>query len=262
MNNEEKLSSQISISAMSSAVLALSLLQPCAAVAVAGGRFGTFAATVRGLQDSMIAQAKAADPSAKWTVDSHSRGKACIVEDGDIWEKGCISVTLIEEGELSAVRAATISGRTGTDIEAGAKYSACALSFVLHARSPLVPTLRGDARVFVVGDEEWYGGGLDLTPSYVEPDDCIHFHTALAELCARHGPSSVYADMKATCDEYFFLPCRGEHRGVGGIFFDDLSEEWAPALCRSAVASTTTARTCQSSASGCSSSATTRSSGS
>ena len=117
----------------------------CAAVAVSStGRFGKFATAVHALQDSMIAQAKAADPAAKWTVDSHSRGKACIVEDGDVWEKGCI-MTLIEDGELSAVRASTISGRTGTSIEAGAKYSACALSFVLHARSPAV-TLRGDAR--------------------------------------------------------------------------------------------------------------------
>ena len=207
-------------------------LPACAAVAVSStGRFGKFATAVHALQDSMIAQAKAADPAAKWTVDSHSRGKACIVEDGDVWEKGCISVTLIEDGELSAVRASTISGRTGTSIEAGAKYSACALSFVLHARSPLVPTLRGDARVFVVGDDEWYGGGLDLTPSYVEADDCVHFHSALRDLCARHGTPETYAEMKATCDDYFYLPCRGEHRGVGGIFFDDLTAEWAPALC-------------------------------
>ena len=141
------------------------LFTSCEAVAVSSGRFSTFATAVSSLQESMIAQAKAADPAAKWTVDSHARGKACIVEDGDVWEKGCISVTLIENGELSAVRAETISGRTGANIPAGAKYSACALSFVLHARSPLVPTLRGDARVFVVGEDEWYGGGLDLTPS-------------------------------------------------------------------------------------------------
>ena len=156
-------------------------------------RFSTFASQIQHLQDSMIAQAKAADPTAQWTVDAHARGKACILEDGKVWEKGCISVTLIEDGELSAVRAATISGRTGSSISEGARYSACALSFVLHAHSPLVPTLRGDARVFVVGDEEWYGGGLDLTPSYVEPDDCQYFHTALAELCGTHGAASTYA---------------------------------------------------------------------
>ena len=93
-----------------------------------------------------LAQAQAADPAARWTFDRHERGVAGIVEEGDIWEKGCISVTLIEDGALNAVRAATISGRTGAEIAAGARYSACALSFVLHGRSPLVPTLRGDVR--------------------------------------------------------------------------------------------------------------------
>ena len=203
------------------------------AVTASNGQFQLFASKINQLQEHMIAQAQAADPESKWTIDLHERGKACILEDGSIWEKGCISVTLIEDGELSATRAATISGRTGRKIEEGEKYSACALSFVLHARSPMVPTLRGDARVFVVGDAEWYGGGLDLTPSYVETSDCIYFHEALSELCAEHGLPDTYAEMKATCDEYFYLPCRGEHRGVGGIFFDDLEAEWAPALCES-----------------------------
>ena len=197
----------------------------------ASAGFAPFASRIQQLQESMVKQAKSADPTATWTVDEHSRGKACIIEDGEIWEKGCISVTLIEDGELSAVRAATISGRTGTSISEGARYSACALSFVLHACSPLVPTLRGDARIFVVGDDEWYGGGLDLTPSYVEPDDCTYFHTSLAQLCGAHGEASTYAEMKACCDRYFYLPCRKEHRGVGGIFFDDLAAAWAPALC-------------------------------
>lgn len=190
--------------------------------------FERFASAVRSLQTEMIAKAKLADPTARWTVDDHQRGRAVIVEDGQIWEKGCISTTVIESGALSAVRASTISGRTGTNIEAGSPYSACALSFVLHARSPLVPTLRGDVRVFVVGDEEWYGGGLDLTPTYVEAEDCVHFHSKLARLCQEYATSDTYSEMKATCDEYFYLPARAEHRGIGGIFFDDLSADWAP----------------------------------
>jgi len=201
---------------------------PLSTTMPASASFTRFASTVSKLQDSMIARAKLADPSASWTVDAHSRGRAVIIEEGEVWEKGCISVTLIEAGELSAVRAATISGRTGTTIAEGASYSACALSFVLHARSPLVPTLRGDVRVFVVGEDEWYGGGLDLTPSYVVDDDCTFFHESLANLCAQHGSAGTYAEMKATCDMYFYLPARGEHRGVGGIFFDDLKADWAP----------------------------------
>lgn len=202
----------------------------------AAASFDAFSREVRAMQERMIRAAKHADPAASWTVDEHARGRAVIVEDGEVWEKGCISVTVIEDGELSAVRAATISGRTGVTIEEGARYSACALSFVLHSLSPLVPTLRGDVRVFVVGDDQWYGGGLDLTPSYVEPDDCEHFHSKLSELCDQHGTSNTYAEMKAACDSYFFLPARKEHRGVGGIFFDDLKAEWAPGFARAIIA--------------------------
>ncbi|KAL1529446.1 hypothetical protein AB1Y20_000393 [Prymnesium parvum] len=197
--------------------------------------FETFASAVNDLQKKMIATAKLADPTASWTEDEHSRGRAVILEDGEIWEKGCISVTLIKDGELSAVRASTISGRTGTSIEAGSSYSACALSFVLHARSPRVPTLRGDVRVFVVGDDQWYGGGIDLTPTYVDEADCIHFHSKLAALCNTHGTPDTYATMKQTCDEYFYLPARAEHRGVGGVFFDDLKADWAPEFSRSLI---------------------------
>jgi coproporphyrinogen III oxidase len=215
-------------------LLLAALLPICTAVSAS---FSRFASTVSGLQQSMIAQAKAADPAASWTVDEHSRGKAVVIEDGDVWEKGCISVTLIEDEELSATRAAAISARTGTGIATGDQYSACALSFVLHARSPLVPTLRGDVRVFVVGEEEWYGGGLDLTPSYVEAEDSQHFHACLARLCVSHGGPGTYNTMKATCDAYFYLPARGEHRGVGGVFFDDLTAPWAQAFAEDLVAS-------------------------
>ena len=147
--------------------LPLLLLAPAAHAAAvaaassgASAAFGKFATTAAKLQDSMIAQAKAADPEIQWTVDEHSRGRAVIIEDGSIWEKGCISYTLIENGELTAQRAAAISARTSSSIAEGARYSACALSFVLHARSPCVPTLRGDVRIFAVsGGAEWYGGG-------------------------------------------------------------------------------------------------------
>ena len=207
---------------------ASAMVAPTAAV---NGGFQQFAGGIRELQDLMISQAKAADLAAKWTVDEHSRGRACIIEDGDVWEKGCISVTLIENGALTATRAASISARTQSSITEGAEYNACALSFVLHAKSPHVPTLRGDIRVFSVGDDEWYGGGIDLTPTYVDADDCKFFHSKLSELCTTHCEAGTYRAMKQTCDDYFYIPCRGEHRGVGGVFFDDCSELWAPSFC-------------------------------
>lgn len=215
--------------------MAVALALALAPLALGSTSFDAFATQLRALQTQMIAAAQAADPSARWSIDPHDRGKAAVLEGGELWEKGCVSITHIPSAELSAVRAASVSGRTGTTIAPGTPYSACALSFVLHATSPLVPTLRGDVRVFVVGDEQWYGGGLDLTPSYVEEEDCRYFHRALAELCTRHASDSAYDEMKATCDEYFYLPARAEHRGVGGIFFDDLTEEWAPSFAKALI---------------------------
>lgn len=189
-----------------------------------------FAASICARQEAMAARLTAADPAARWSRDEHERGVALVLEDGDVWEKGCASVTLIEDSVLSNARADAISGRTGIDgVVAGARYSAAALSFVLHARSPLVPTLRGDVRWFKVGAHEWYGGGLDLTPSYLFDDDCEHFHSRLRQLCeSRGGGAESYRTMKAACDAYFWLPARAEHRGVGGIFYDDLAAPWAP----------------------------------
>lgn len=101
---------------------------------------------------------------------------------------------------------------------------------VLHTKSPLIPTFRSDVRIFWVqcanGQENaWLGGGADLTPYYLDPEDIGSFHEMYSKLCSQHleqHPSFTYASMKRACDDYFYLPARQEHRGTGGIFFDDL----------------------------------------
>ena len=75
----------------------------------------------------------------------------------------------------------------------------------------------------------WFGGGSDLTPTYVNEEDAVHFHSVLRDSCDRHSPS-YYPRFKAWCDKYFYLKHRGEGRGVGGIFFDDLDASEAAAL--------------------------------
>ena len=75
----------------------------------------------------------------------------------------------------------------------------------------------------------WFGGGFDLTPYYGFEDDARHWHRTASELCERFGPE-VYPRLKAWCDEYFYLEHRGEPRGIGGLFFDDL-DEWGPDRC-------------------------------
>lgn len=106
------------------------------------------------------------------------------------------------------------------------RFWASGISLVAHMRSPLVPAAHLNTRHIVTG-KAWFGGGADLTPIYPDPAAAEQFHAALGGACASYD-SDCYARFKAWCDEYFYLPHRGEPRGAGGIFFDDLdSGDWA-----------------------------------
>jgi coproporphyrinogen III oxidase len=85
-----------------------------------------------------------------------------------------------------------------------------------------VPTTHANFRCLTKGNALWFGGGADLTPYYLCREDAVHFHSVLAAACDRHRPIGDYDRFKAWCDDYFFLPHRGETRGIGGVFFDDL----------------------------------------
>ena len=173
-------------------------------------------------------------PDNKQSPSAKSGGLTRVIQGGNIIEKGACSLTVIREGVLSADRASTIRARQDISIQEGDKYAAAALSMVLHSRSPHVPTFRSDVRVFCVttagenGQEPqtlaWFGGGADLTPYFLYDEDISFFHGLYKNLCDKQDNEAVfsYASMKQACDEYFYLPARSEHRGTGGIFFDDM----------------------------------------
>lgn len=108
-------------------------------------------------------------------------------------------------------------------------FYATGVSMVFHPYSPLVPTTHANFRYLEVGDRCWFGGGMDLTPYYLFDEDCIHFHQQLKQICDRHS-STYYSEFKKKCDQYFFLPHRGETRGIGGLFFDYLGKNDQGAL--------------------------------
>ncbi len=105
------------------------------------------------------------------------------------------------------------------------RFWASGVSLVAHMRSPLVPAVHMNTR-HIVTRKSWFGGGADLTPIYPDEEAAGEFHAALAAACAGYDPE-CHERFKAWCDEYFYLPHRGEPRGAGGIFFDYLdSGDW------------------------------------
>jgi coproporphyrinogen III oxidase len=102
------------------------------------------------------------------------------------------------------------------------------VSLVIHPKNPHIPTSHANVRFFIAEKEGeapiwWFGGGFDLTPFYPVLEDVKHWHQVAKDLCDPFG-DTVYNDYKKWCDEYFYLKHRGETRGVGGLFFDDLNE--------------------------------------
>ena len=91
----------------------------------------------------------------------------------------------------------------------------------------MVPAVHANFRFLIKGAKEWFGGGADLTPYYPYREDVMHFHRVWKQVCDRHPAVADYPRLKKWCDEYFFLPHRGEARGVGGIFFDYLDGDRA-----------------------------------
>ena len=113
-----------------------------------------------------------------WEREDGSFGRTRVFSDGDLFEKAACNVSVIR-GTLTETRAKTMSsrGRKGINPKGGQKYNACALSLVWHPRSPHVPTFRADIRRFAVEPDSasvgtetnaWYGGGMDLTPYYLD----------------------------------------------------------------------------------------------
>jgi len=112
-------------------------------------------------------------------------------------------------------------------------FYATGLSLVIHPKNPFVPTVHANYRYFECSNEStkiwWMGGGADLTPYYIDEADITHFHRIHHDVCEAFQPGS-YAKFKHACDRYFFLPHRGETRGVGGIFFDYLKNDYTAQL--------------------------------
>lgn len=137
----------------------------------------------------------------------------------DVFEKVGVNFSEVY-GEFSEKFSTEIPGTTPEN----KNFWASGISLVAHMKNPRVPAVHMNLRHIVTAEKAWFGGGADLTPSYEYPEDTALFHDHLKKACNTYS-KTAYADYKKWCDEYFFLPHRGEMRGVGGIFFDYLQTQ-------------------------------------
>jgi len=151
---------------------------------------------------------------------------------GKVNEGGGTSMTMIdgEVFEKVGVNQSTVSGKFKKTFRfniLGAKktgrYWASGISVVAHMKNPKMPALHFNTR-FIVTEKEWFGGGMDATPSYKDKKEEILIHSHLKEICLVNKKN--YNKYKKWCDKYFYLPHRKESRGIGGIFFDYETKKW------------------------------------
>ncbi|KAF3483557.1 coproporphyrinogen III oxidase [Arthroderma uncinatum] len=172
----------------------------------------------------------------EWNRPNGGGGISCVLQDGNVFEKAGVNVSVVY-GKLPrpAIEKMRADHKSfvSSDVES-LDFFAAGLSLVLHPKNPMAPTVHLNYRFFETSDPKdvvngpknwWFGGGTDLTPSYLFPEDCEHFHKTIKDVCDKHD-TSYYPKFKAWCDKYFYLPHRNEARGIGGIFFDDLDTEF------------------------------------
>ena len=185
-------------------------------------------ALFRSIQDATCSALEDLDQKEKFVSDSWLRpdvdgadgggGLTRIMRRGAIFEQAGVNFSEVY---------GTMSGELAHNLTMPAQdvpFYATGVSMVFHPYSPLVPTTHANFRYLEVGDKKWLGGGMDLTPYYIIDEDAKHFHSSLKTICDRHHPD-YYNNYKEKCDRYFFLPHRGETRGIGGLFFDYLGKD-------------------------------------
>ncbi|MBT8097905.1 MAG: oxygen-dependent coproporphyrinogen oxidase [Woeseia sp.] len=182
---------------------------------------------LRELQQTICAELEKVDEAGRFACDSWERpggggGESRILKNGNVFEQAGVGFSHVFGDSMPP--SAT---KSRPDL-AGRAFTAMGVSLVLHPHNPHVPTTHANFRFFSTTPDDaapvwWFGGGFDLTPFYPVHEDVVHWHRTARAACEPFG-ETLYPRYKAWCDEYFYLKHRGETRGVGGLFFDDLNE--------------------------------------
>jgi coproporphyrinogen III oxidase len=184
----------------------------------------TAAAFFRDLQGRICGAFEAFEPTSRFESRAWSRPPAHRTQGGgesrlmrgSVFEKVGVNVS-----HVWGVFPQQAWGQVTGAAESEGRFVACGISLVAHMCNPYVPAVHLNLR-YLRTSREWFGGGSDLTPTFPFDEDTAAFHEALRQACDSYRPHA-YGEFKEWCDRYFYLPHRQEPRGVGGIFFDDLS---------------------------------------
>jgi coproporphyrinogen III oxidase len=154
-----------------------------------------------------------------WLREEGGGGRTRIFQDGNIIEKGGVNFSAVY-GDIPVFLknedATTLNSSKDT-------FYATGVSIVIHPKNPMLPIIHMNVRYFEMSNGVWwFGGGIDLTPHYINEDDARFFHFSLKTACDKHHPN-YYTDFKKWADDYFYITHRKETRGIGGIFFDRLN---------------------------------------
>jgi coproporphyrinogen III oxidase len=149
-------------------------------------------------------------------------GRLSLIENGATLDRAGVALSDVRGAKLPAA-----ASERHTEL-AGQPFRAMGTSVVVHPLNPYAPTSHANVRLFTArgGETWWFGGGFDLTPVYPFEADARTWHEAARAACAPAGPRA-YPLLKDACDKYFWLPHRGETRGIGGLFADDLNDTTA-----------------------------------
>lgn len=146
------------------------------------------------------------------------RGLTCVMENGKIIEKAGVNFSFVS-GDMNEQMKKTLE----INADGKVQYTATGISSIIHSSNPFVPTIHFNVRYFGLSNGvDWFGGGIDLTPIYVDTKEAQKFHITVKAICDKYD-TTYYEEFKKWADDYFFLPHRNETRGVGGIFFDRIS---------------------------------------
>jgi len=157
-----------------------------------------------------------ADGVGKFQTESWEKeigsGITCVLQNGGIIEKGGVNFSYVS-GKYTETMAKLLGENANS-------FSATGISSILHSGNPFVPTIHMNVRYFALDNgSSWFGGGIDLTPAYINLEEARWFHQTIKDICDKYN-ATYYPEWKTWADDYFFLPHRHETRGVGGIFFD------------------------------------------